>query len=312
MEEGKSPFECYERGLVLKRVQMFQQAIENFQKAALDLKLAGRAYVHMALCFKASGNHEEAVTAFRKAFASPALSAEERRHILYHIGQTLESLGRYAESLEAYGKLRKENPEFRDVTKKIKRLCNNRRMPFPESETSWQAWMDEARTLTPNIMAFLEQTGQWLGWQADSAKGFRRFEKKSPISKDGGSRRMQPVSTFKRRNQTVGGESAVNARRHSRVPVRLRSQFSAEGRMVGGEGELRDLSPWGCRMTSAVAVPVGASLQCYIFPNGRGTPVIIEGATVRWISRQEFGLAFTNVHPGVQRQIALLCRAQAA
>ena len=82
--------------------------------------------------------------------------------------------------------------------------------------------------------------------------------------------------------------------------------------MVGGEGELRDLSPWGCRMTSTVAVPVGAQVQCCIFPKGRGNPYIIEGATVRWISRQEFGLAFTKVHPGVQQQIAQLCRAQAA
>jgi hypothetical protein len=33
---------------------------------------------------------------------------------------------------------------------------------------------------------------------------------------------------------------------------------------------------------------------------------------VRWISREEFGLAFTNVHPGVQQQIEQLCSAQAA
>lgn len=82
--------------------------------------------------------------------------------------------------------------------------------------------------------------------------------------------------------------------------------------MVGGEGELRDLSPWGCRVTSAVAVPIGADLKCSIFPQGAGTPFVIDGATVRWISREEFGLAFTNVHPGVQRQIAQLCKTQTA
>jgi hypothetical protein len=92
----------------------------------------------------------------------------------------------------------------------------------------------------------------------------------------------------------------------------MRSQFSANGRTVRGEGELRDLSPWGCRVTSTVAVPIGADLKCSIFPQGAGTPFVIDGATVRWISREEFGLAFTNVHPGVQRQIAQLCGTQTA
>ena len=78
--------------------------------------------------------------------------------------------------------------------------------------------------------------------------------------------------------------------------------------MVAGEGELRDLSPGGCRVTSPVAVPVGAELECSIFPQDEGNPFTIEGATVRWSRPQEFGLAFTKVRPGVQQQIAQLYR----
>ena len=78
--------------------------------------------------------------------------------------------------------------------------------------------------------------------------------------------------------------------------------------MVTGEGELRDLSLGGCRVTSSVAVPVGAELECCIFPQDEVNPFTIEGATVRWSRPLEFGLAFTNVRPGVQRQIAQLCR----
>ena len=37
-------------------------------------------------------------------------------------------------------------------------------------------------------------------------------------------------------------------------------------------------------------------------------PFIIEGVTVRWMNSAEFGLSFTNVRPGVQKQIAQLCR----
>ncbi len=81
---------------------------------------------------------------------------------------------------------------------------------------------------------------------------------------------------------------------------------------MADEGELRDLSPWGCRVTSLVSVPVGANLQCSIFPKEGQLPFLIEGATVRWINQKEFGLAFTKVHPGVQQRIARLCQAQAA
>jgi len=81
--------------------------------------------------------------------------------------------------------------------------------------------------------------------------------------------------------------------------------------MVAGEGELRDLSPGGCRVASSVAVPVGAELECCIFPEAEGNPFIVEGATVRWIRPLEFGLAFTKIRPGVQRQIAELCRKRA-
>jgi len=82
--------------------------------------------------------------------------------------------------------------------------------------------------------------------------------------------------------------------------------------MEKGEGELRDISLWGCRVTSPVAVPVGADLECCIFPQDAANPFIIDGATVRWISSHEFGLSFTSVRPAVQRQIAQLCRTQAA
>ncbi|MBH0187549.1 MAG: tetratricopeptide repeat protein [Nitrospira sp.] len=314
MDQQKSSVECYERGLVLKRIGMLQEAIENFQHAALNPEYAGRAHVHIALCLKAVGNQEEAVVAFRKAFTSPSLSSEERRHILYHIGQTLESLGRYAESLEAYSKLRNEDPEFRDVTQKIKRLCNSGRRSLSESETSWQVWMDEARTLTPTVLALLEQTGLWLGRQAETLKSHRWFESANAAPSNKTGQGLYAIAMSKRRSQSVGRDRMANTRRHARVPVRLRSQFTTDGLTVGGEGELRDLSPWGCRMTSpaTVSISIGADMKCRIFPKGAGSPFVIDGATVRWISREEFGLAFTKVHPGVQQQLEQLCSAQAA
>jgi hypothetical protein len=57
-----------------------------------------------------------------------------------------------------------------------------------------------------------------------------------------------------------------------------------------------------------VGFPVGEELECCIFSQDAVSPFTIEGATVRWTRPQEFGLAFTKVRPGVQRQITQLCR----
>ena len=100
-----------------------------------------------------------------------------------------------------------------------------------------------------------------------------------------------------------------NRRRHIRVLVKFRTSFSAKKHMVAGEGEIRDLSPGGCRVSSAVAVPLGTELECCVFPpEGEGNPLILDGTTVRWTGPKEFGLEFTNVRLAVQRQVAQLLR----
>lgn len=316
MNKQMSALDHYEHGLVLKQVQMLPQAIEDFKKAALDPDCAGKAHVQIALCLKASGRHEEAVMAFRQAACSPTVSPEEQRHILYHMGQTMELLGRHAESLEVYGWIRKEAPGFRDVAQRIKHLSSGGRAPVPQSQGAWDIWMKEVKTrgrqLKPHVDAFMEQTGRWLSRQAESLKSHRLFERAMAGSSSQPIQRSQQARISKQSGQPAVRTRAGEKRRHSRVPVCLRSQFSSKGRGMTGEGVLRDLSPWGCRITSFAAVPVGESVECCIFPQDAAHPFIIDGATVRWISAREFGLSFTSVRPGVQNQIAQLCRTQAA
>src|SRR5215217_6001102 len=303
MDKRMSAFEHYERGLVLKQVHMFYQAIEDFRTAVLDPHFAAKAHVQIALCLRATDHHEEAVMAFRQALATATLSSEEQRHILYHMGQTFESLSRYAESLEVYGWIRKEDPGFRDLAQRIKHLSSGGKGPVPQSP--WQGWMTEVftcgRQLKPHMVSFLEQTGQWLGRHAETiktpavAKGTSSHASRAHAS---------AVVLPKRHSQPAQRDRTVESRRHARVPVHLRSHFSSKGRKVTGEGDLCDLSPWGCRVTSSVAMPVGTDLEFCIFPRDAAHPFIIEGATVRWINSAEFGLSFTNVRPGVQKQIA--------
>ena len=98
---------------------------------------------------------------------------------------------------------------------------------------------------------------------------------------------------------------------HSRDSVQFRSHFSSKNRMVAGDGELKDLSPGGCRVASPVAVQGGAELKFCIFPADEDNPIIVDAATVRWARDGEFGLAFTQMCPAVQQQLIQLGRRRA-
>jgi tetratricopeptide (TPR) repeat protein len=312
MEQRMSAFERYERGLVLKQVKIFDSALEDFRQAAIHPQYAVKALVQIALCLRSTGRYEEAVAAFRQGLKSPTCSSKERVHILYLLGQTLESLGRYAETLEAYGWIRQEEPGFRDVAHRIKQLSSRGVL---QRQPVYQFWVGEilrlGRQLRPHIVSLLGQTLELLGRYAENLETYRWVRRKAPRFRDVACQIAHRELTPKRRSQPASRDRKIDKRQHARVAVQLHSQFSSKSRkdrMVTGEGELRDLSPWGCRVTSPVAVPVGADLECCIFPQDAVNPFIIEGATVRWISPLEFGLAFTKVRPGVQRQIAQLCR----
>ncbi len=314
MEQSKAAHDHYERGRVLKHAQMFDQAREEFQHTTSDPEYAGNAHVQMALCGLATGRFEEAVVAYRQALDVGEFSSQERAHILYFLGRTLESLGRYAEALEAYGWTRNEDPGFQDVAHRIKHLLAGERGLAHRGRPAFQSVVGDmlrlGEQLTPQVLNLLGQAWTSLGQYAERLVTHRGDQKPSPSFQDmhhhGGQRELTPT----RCSPPASRNRKRDTRRHVRVAVRLQSHFLSKSRKVAGEGELQDLSLGGCRVKSLVAVPVGAELECCIFSQDVGNPFTIEGATVRWSRPQEFGLAFTKVRPGVQRQITQLCRAR--
>ena len=310
MEQPKSAHDHYERGRTLKRAQMFDQAREEFQYVANDPEYAGNAHVQIALCLLATGRYDDAVEVFRQALEVGTYSSSEKAHILYMLGKTLEALGRVAEALEAYGWTRKEVPGFQDVAQRIKHLLAGGRGSLPRRRSASRSVVGDmlklGGQLTPQVLSLLGQTWTTLGQYVDRLGTQRDDQQQSPsdVGHPNGEHPLTPM----RGGPPASRDRKSNTRRHVRVAVRLQSHFSSKGRKVAGEGELRDLSPGGCRVTSLVAVPVGAELECCILSQDAGNPFTIEGATVRWSRPQEFGLAFTKVRPGVQRQIAQLCR----
>jgi tetratricopeptide (TPR) repeat protein len=121
-----NPAEWYERGIALKKAGLYKAAIEQFELATVDRSLAVKAHAQIGLCYKLSGRYEEAVPAFQRALKATPVSSKETVQILYVLGRTLESLGRIAETLEAYRWIRREDSEYRDVAKRIERLSARR------------------------------------------------------------------------------------------------------------------------------------------------------------------------------------------
>ncbi|MEQ1793161.1 MAG: tetratricopeptide repeat protein, partial [Nitrospira sp.] len=150
--------ERYERGLALKKAGMFKPAIEQFEQASAVPGLAMKAYAQIGLCYKSAGRYEDAVTAFRNALKTSPGTSKETVQILYVLGRTLESLGRFSETLEAYRWIRREDPGYRDVANRIDHLSSRR--PAAGSQKS-----------AP------QQSGSWVGDMLKSWQGLLKHTK---------------------------------------------------------------------------------------------------------------------------------------
>jgi len=76
-----------------------------------------------------------------------------------------------------------------------------------------------------------------------------------------------------------------------RFRVQFRTTFSSAP-ILDGTGMILDLSAGGCRVESSVSLTPGLSLELRIYAEGIEWPLMVEAATVQWVSGQTFGLAF--------------------
>ena len=97
MDRTASARDRYERGRTLRQAKMYDQALVELRRVAQDPNYRGQAQTQVGLCLRAMGRYEEAVAALRQALHAPNLSSDECIHVLYLLGESLESLGRYAE-----------------------------------------------------------------------------------------------------------------------------------------------------------------------------------------------------------------------
>jgi len=94
--------------------------------------------------------------------------------------------------------------------------------------------------------------------------------------------------------QSVMDMKTEDRRATPRLRVQFRTTFSGSTKLEG-TGVMLDLSTGGCRIESPVTVEPGFSLELRIHVPDLEWPLMIEAASVQWVSGHTFGLAFFRI-----------------
>ncbi len=98
----------------------------------------------------------------------------------------------------------------------------------------------------------------------------------------------------KLQGRSVADMKTTDRRVTPRLRVQFRTAFSASSKLEG-TGIMLDLSTGGCRIESPVTLEPGLSLELRIDVPDMEWPLMVEAASVQWVSGQTFGLAFFHI-----------------
>ena len=102
--------------------------------------------------------------------------------------------------------------------------------------------------------------------------------------------------------QSVMDMKTIDRRATPRLRVQFRTTFSSSTSKEG-MGVMLDLSSGGCRVESPVPVEPGLLLELRIYAPNVEWPLMIDAASVQWVSGQAFGLAFFRITEPEQQRL---------
>ena len=107
--------------------------------------------------------------------------------------------------------------------------------------------------------------------------------------------------------RSVTDMKTADRRTTPRLRVQFRTTFSVSSKLEG-MGVMLDLSVGGCRIESPVPVEPGISLELRIYVPDFDWPLMIEVASVQWVSSQMFGLAFFRMTEAERQRLGQVIR----
>jgi tetratricopeptide (TPR) repeat protein len=109
-------------GIAYKEMGLFDEAISEFQTAAIDPKRKIDSLTLEGICLRDKGDLAGAENVFINTLALDGLTGEEKLSLSYELAFLCESAGRQEDAVRYYREVRAINPGFRDAAEKIAHL----------------------------------------------------------------------------------------------------------------------------------------------------------------------------------------------
>jgi tetratricopeptide (TPR) repeat protein len=109
----------YDMGVLYYQVGKFSEAIAEFQKAQQNphKKLASMGY--LAKCYASKKMYDFAARTLQNAIKEKQLFDEEKKDLIYSLGNVLENMGKNAEAIEQYKLIYEVDSSYKDVAAKV-------------------------------------------------------------------------------------------------------------------------------------------------------------------------------------------------
>ncbi len=112
----------FELGLLYFKNQRWTEAIQEFQKAQASPHKRIAALNYLGQCFTRRGIHDLAVRAFQTAIREKETFDDEKKELIYELGDALEKAGKGSEAIEQFKLIYEVDIGYRDVAGKIDRF----------------------------------------------------------------------------------------------------------------------------------------------------------------------------------------------
>jgi tetratricopeptide (TPR) repeat protein len=112
----------FDVGLLYFKNQRWNEAIQEFQKAQASPHKRIAALNYLGQCFTRRGLHDLAVRAFQTAIREKEAFDDEKKELIYELGDALEKAGKASEAIEQFKLIYEVDIGYRDVAGKIDRF----------------------------------------------------------------------------------------------------------------------------------------------------------------------------------------------
>ena len=109
----------YDYAVMLYKLARYNEALVEFQKTRNHGNRRIASIIHMAKIFMATGKNDFAVARFQEALKDKVGMDEEKKDIMYSLGNLLEKMGKAEEGMDQFKQIYEVDIGYRDVAHKV-------------------------------------------------------------------------------------------------------------------------------------------------------------------------------------------------